>query len=135
MLPAHHASRDATPVPFALGKRDMAVTDFTITIPGSVRSTAASETSQSRWRTKEFMLYYLAFVLVVPIMIWWPIRLSQGRFTLLHLYTCLQSSEKSAKDTENHPNYPLYAWRLSDGWLFGWKVVGIRPYSLVEATT
>jgi hypothetical protein len=68
-----------TPVVQAQGHK-FQVTDFTIHIPNSGRSIAGPEASPSRWRTREFMGYYIAFALVVPVMIWIPIRLSSGMY-------------------------------------------------------
>lgn len=61
-------------------KGSMAITDFTIRIPGTNRSIdTASEPGQSRWRTKEFRFYYLIFALVVPMMVRIPARLSSSK--------------------------------------------------------
>ncbi|WVR08917.1 hypothetical protein IAU60_005976 [Kwoniella sp. DSM 27419] len=93
-----------------LAKRS--ITDFTITIPGSkarasnlsgssnVGVETTSSRDQSRWHTNEFRFYIVAFIVVVPMMVWLPMRLS----------------------SESHPNYWKYEYRLSDGWLFGRKV-------------
>lgn len=86
MIPSHRnvdpASSHAT-----LEARKMAVTDFTIPIPGSIRPAAAIDPSPSRWRTKEFRFYYVVFALVVPVMIYWPVRLSQGESPLHDAFT------------------------------------------------
>jgi hypothetical protein len=54
------------------------ITDLTIRIPNSSRSATGlqPDPSRSRWRSREFMVYYVAFAVVVPMMIWTPIRLS-----------------------------------------------------------
>ncbi|EIW65751.1 hypothetical protein TREMEDRAFT_72521 [Tremella mesenterica DSM 1558] len=85
------------------------ITNFTVGIPDSVsRPGHELHTNPSRWRTKEFIFYAMMFVLVVPVMIWIPIRLS----------------------SPTNPNYPLYARRLSKGWLFGRPVdMSDRQYS------
>ncbi|WWC91046.1 uncharacterized protein L201_005986 [Kwoniella dendrophila CBS 6074] len=85
------------------------ITDFTITIPGSKvdsiknssnnDSDSYDETSLPRWSTPEFRFYTLIFILVVPLMVWIPIRLS----------------------SPSHPNYWKFEHRLSEGW-FGYKV-------------
>jgi hypothetical protein len=62
------------------------------------------------------MAYYVAFAIVVPMMIRIPIRLSSGEPS-----SALRGH--AADETVNHPNYWTYAGRLSNGWLFGWKVV------------
>ncbi|CDO75129.1 hypothetical protein BN946_scf185010.g54 [Trametes cinnabarina] len=53
-----------------------------------------------RWHTLEFMVYYVIFILVVPVMFWIPYKLS----------------------SPSHPNYPFYETRLSPGWMFGRQV-------------
>ncbi|AET37975.1 membrane-bound O-acyltransferase family protein Ecym_2227 [Eremothecium cymbalariae DBVPG len=55
---------------------------------------------KSRWNTLEFWLYYLVFIIVIPLMF------------------------KTGMDASNelNPNYPKYERLLSDGWLFGRKV-------------
>lgn len=50
-----------------------------------------------RWSTPEFYLYYLVFLIALPLMIWVPIRLSQP----------------------SNPNYVRFATHLRQGWLFG----------------
>ncbi|KAL7747311.1 hypothetical protein RI367_007365 [Sorochytrium milnesiophthora] len=52
------------------------------------------------WNTVEFYIYYIAFIVVVPIMCWGAWRISD----------------------ENHPAYPTYQKLLSDGWMFGRKL-------------
>lgn len=54
------------------------ITDFTITVPGSERK-STDEPPKPRWSTPEFYFYYLLFAIVVPIMIYIPIRLSSCR--------------------------------------------------------
>ncbi|GCE99781.1 glycerol transporter [Zygosaccharomyces mellis] len=53
-----------------------------------------------RWKTWEFKLYYLAFVIVIPLMIKSVMEIS----------------------SEENPNYSLYEPLLSQGWMFGRKV-------------
>ncbi|KDQ59021.1 hypothetical protein JAAARDRAFT_33744 [Jaapia argillacea MUCL 33604] len=77
------------------------IISMTIEIPSSSRAARSPETRPpARWKTPEFAFYELAFLIVVPIMIWIPISLS----------------------SESHPNYPLFSHRLSSGWLFGRRV-------------
>lgn len=57
-------------------------------------------TQPSRWGTLEFKFYYLAFIIVVPMMFKAAIEAS----------------------SESNPNYPKYAGMLSKGWIFGRKV-------------
>nr|XP_018259356.1 glycerol transporter [Kwoniella dejecticola CBS 10117]OBR81514.1 glycerol transporter [Kwoniella dejecticola CBS 10117] len=98
----------STPSPTLTYRDKLNITDFTINIPGSkVRqredaSTSSSGTSDKprpRWDTLEFRLYGVVFLVVVPMMIWVPIRLS----------------------LPSHPNYYNFEYRLSEGW-FGHKV-------------
>ncbi|KLO17383.1 MBOAT-domain-containing protein [Schizopora paradoxa] len=53
----------------------------------------------ARWRTPEFIFYGLAFVIAIPVMIWKTVNLSR----------------------ESHPNYKLYSYKLTDGWIPGRK--------------
>ncbi|TDL25763.1 MBOAT-domain-containing protein [Rickenella mellea] len=53
-----------------------------------------------RWKTPEFIFYYVAFIIVVPFLFLAPMRLSR----------------------DDHPNFPLYQKRLSSGWIFGRKI-------------
>ncbi|KAF8626599.1 hypothetical protein AX17_006517 [Amanita inopinata Kibby_2008] len=76
---------------------------LTVDIPSSVRRTSGGTSAPSpapappRWSTFEFKVYYLVFLLVIPVMVWIPVSLS----------------------LPSHPNYPFYRSRLSPGWLFG----------------
>ncbi|KAI5962253.1 GUP1 [Candida pseudojiufengensis] len=56
--------------------------------------------TKSKWSTLEFKLYYVVFLIVVPLMF------------------------KAAMDASNetNPNYPRFQHLLSQGWLFGRKV-------------
>jgi len=75
MIPTHSQSStkaEATSTPTSRG-----ITEFTISVPGSsIRTVNATEPSPPRWRTTEFSFYGVAFLLVVPLLVWWPIRLS-----------------------------------------------------------
>lgn len=42
----------------------------------------------------------------------------------LYVSELLDQAFLSLMDSATHPNYPLYAPRLSKGWMFGRKVVG-----------
>ncbi|QLQ77902.1 hypothetical protein HG537_0A01490 [Torulaspora globosa] len=57
-------------------------------------------TQPPRWGTWEFRFYYLAFIIVVPLM----------------FKAVMEAS------SELNPNYPRYAGMLSEGWIFGRKV-------------
>ena len=62
-------------------------TKFTVNIPESYPPQTTStyppkqgiQTKASRWSTIEFKVYGVVFAIVVPLMIWIPIRLSQGK--------------------------------------------------------
>ncbi|KAG1736348.1 MBOAT, membrane-bound O-acyltransferase family-domain-containing protein [Suillus lakei] len=53
-----------------------------------------------RWKTPEFIFYYVVALFAIPFMAWVPIHLS----------------------SPSHPNYPYYHHRLSPGWIFGREV-------------
>ncbi|KAK4688045.1 membrane-bound O-acyltransferase GUP1 2, partial [Tremellales sp. Uapishka_1] len=94
-------SKYKSPIPIPLEKHLPNVTRFTVDIPGSAtRNIENDEPPPPRWDTWEFRFYAVAFVVVVPLMVWWPMNLS----------------------FENHPNYPVYQHKLSPGWLFGRKI-------------
>lgn len=80
------------------------VTDLTVNIPSSLLNTSASTSERrpapSRWGTLEFKIYYLVFMVVVPIMIWIPVSLS----------------------SPFHPNFPFYQSKLEHGWILGRSV-------------
>lgn len=50
------------------------IVKFTVDIPSSHQPQAASTTP--RWKTPEFLFYYVVFVVVVPVMVWIPVALS-----------------------------------------------------------
>ncbi|GAA5985144.1 hypothetical protein JCM10908_002541 [Rhodotorula pacifica] len=91
------------------------IVDLTVKVPTPSAPPAAHtqlQVNKSRWRTKEFYVYYLVFVLVVPQM-WWI-------------------AHKATDITNKH--YLAYAGRLRDGWLFGMKVdVSDHQYYLFRA--
>lgn len=64
------------------------------------RSIVARALPVPRWRSLEFRVYAVVFVLAVPLM--WK--------------TAMEASN------EHNPNYPKYMSLLSDGWMFGRKV-------------
>ncbi|GAA6023522.1 hypothetical protein JCM10207_005703 [Rhodosporidiobolus poonsookiae] len=105
-MPDARPPRLASPTPQFLRQRPprFSLTSLTVHIPSSSSSTSAKPTDAppppSRWNTPEFYAYYAVFLLVVPCM--WRIGCRVSRAT--------------------NPLYWQYAHRLSDGWLFGWKV-------------
>ena len=70
-MPSPTASR--TPRP----SQKRSITDLTIDIPGSNARTDVP-VQPSRWRTTEFKFYGLVFALVVPLLYYWPMRLSSS---------------------------------------------------------
>ncbi|KAE8354660.1 MBOAT, membrane-bound O-acyltransferase family-domain-containing protein [Aspergillus coremiiformis] len=60
----------------------------------------ASNAASPQWRTPEFWVYYVVFVIAVPLMFKTVIEVSQ----------------------ERHPSYPTYSHLLSPGWIAGRKV-------------
>ncbi|KAL5526721.1 GUP1 [Sanghuangporus sanghuang] len=69
---------------------------MTVDVPSSSQKTIQMH-SLPRWRTLEFLVYYVVFIVALPLMVWKPISLSR----------------------ETHPNYHLFESRLTDGWMFG----------------
>nr|XP_031861387.1 uncharacterized protein CI109_002991 [Kwoniella shandongensis]KAA5528459.1 hypothetical protein CI109_002991 [Kwoniella shandongensis] len=102
MMPIHSQYPPSTDIDPSYTSDKRNITDLTISVPGSkARSLPpGSEPPPPRWHTLEFRLYTIAFILVVPIMVWIPMRLS----------------------LPSHPNYGKFQHRLSDGWMFGRKV-------------
>ncbi|KAI1792160.1 MBOAT-domain-containing protein [Ganoderma leucocontextum] len=81
--------------------RPKGITRLTVHIPTAYSAQVKAETHPApRWRTPEFMVYYVVFACVLPIMFWIPYRLS----------------------SPSQPNYPYYEGALSPGWLFGRRV-------------
>jgi hypothetical protein len=82
--------------------------------------------SQSRWKTPEFFFYYLAFIIVVPLMFKTVIDVSQGQYSKYQLhFSSFDFSVLSALSVESHPTYSSYSHLLSPGWIPGRKVVSL----------
>jgi hypothetical protein len=75
------------------------ITSLTVNIPASNRISNEPR-PPPRWRTPEFIFYYVVALFAIPLMAWVPIHLS----------------------SPSHPNYPYYRHRLSPGWMFGREV-------------
>jgi hypothetical protein len=58
----------------ASGKQPSWIVKLTVDVPSSHQPQAVDTTS--RWKTLEFLFYYVTFVVVVPIMVWIPVVLS-----------------------------------------------------------
>ncbi|TBU27794.1 MBOAT-domain-containing protein [Dichomitus squalens] len=87
--------------PLEPSHRPKGITRLTVDVPSSYSSQVKAQTHPApRWRTPEFMVYYVTFLCVVPLMVWIPYTLS----------------------SPSHPNYPYYERSLSPGWLFGRRV-------------
>lgn len=70
-----------------------------------------------RWKTPEFMLYGVVFLVVIPLMVWTPVQLSQCKFPK----SCTPTVDLCT--TASHPQYAIYQRRLSQGWILGRKIV------------
>lgn len=112
--PAMHNAR--------LTDRRKGVTQFTVHIPDADlrRGSPSPPTTRARWSTLEFRIYAVVFAIVVPLMVWVPYKLSDSE----------PKPEKHLSEATlmlpfigSHPNYINYAYRLSDGWMPGRKVV------------
>jgi len=55
-------------------KKPSRIVKLTVDVPSSHQPQAADTTP--RWKTPEFLFYYLVFAVVVPVMVWIPIALS-----------------------------------------------------------
>lgn len=75
------------------------IISLTVDIPASSRILDESH-PLPRWKTPEFIFYYVVALFAIPLMAWVPIYLS----------------------SPSHPNYPYYQYRLSPGWMFGREV-------------
>ncbi|THH08114.1 hypothetical protein EW146_g9102 [Bondarzewia mesenterica] len=100
-----HPSRASLELSDPYPPRRGGITSLTVDVPSSYRPPYGLK-PPSRWRTPEFMLYYIIFILAVPWMIWVPISLSSS----------------ASQSNASHRNYNLYRHRLAHGWLFGREV-------------
>ncbi|KAI5122746.1 hypothetical protein M0805_009831 [Coniferiporia weirii] len=73
---------------------------LTVETPTTSSFPRVTQTQPARWRSPEFVLYGVAFIIAIPMIVWKPISMSQ----------------------DTNPNYPLFKARLSDGWIFGRKI-------------
>jgi len=65
------------------------LTDITVNIPSSKKRPLAPEVTvseeqraPSRWATLEFKAYYVVALVVIPIMVWIPISISSGSYSV-----------------------------------------------------
>jgi hypothetical protein len=99
------------------------------------KAASASSTgsgTRSLWWTREFKLYYLVYLVGVPLLCWVPIRLSRSECVpgMIDKAPSRRSSDIVCRGTvydaaADHPNYGTYSWRLSPGWLFSRPIVRI----------
>lgn len=75
------------------------ITSLTVDIPTSSRIPNEPR-PPPRWKTPEFIFYYVVALFAIPFMAWVPVHLS----------------------SPSHPNYPYYHHKLSPGWMFGREV-------------
>ncbi|KAG2073070.1 MBOAT-domain-containing protein [Suillus decipiens] len=75
------------------------ITSLTVDTPASSRVPNESY-PPPRWKTPEFIFYYVVALFAIPFMVWVPIYLS----------------------SPSRPNYPYYQYKLSPGWMFGREV-------------
>jgi hypothetical protein len=94
MMPIHSQSHSSDPDE----PRKSSITRLTVSIPNSGAKTTinARPAPPSRWRTPEFVFYGVAFVLVVPWLIYWPMRLSSRELT-----HCTNPRIASLSDVDN----------------------------------
>ncbi|PVG04049.1 putative GUP1-Multimembrane-spanning protein essential for proton symport of glycerol [Serendipita vermifera] len=109
MIPLHDMNNNSTSLRRGKGGPDYLETensierfklvDLTVQTPTSREPPAniSLQLAPPRWRTLEFRIYGLLFLLVVPLMVYSPVQLSQ----------------------ESHPNYTSYRFKLSKGWIGG----------------
>jgi hypothetical protein len=116
-MPTDLHSTDISPLELdSLPPKAKGLVRLTVNIP----ATTQPETSltRPRWKTPEFILYYVMALIVIPIMIWVPISLSSST----HVQRRAENFD-SFFDSASHPNFPYYRRRLSRGWLFGRDIV------------
>ncbi|CBQ73402.1 probable GUP1-Multimembrane-spanning protein essential for proton symport of glycerol [Sporisorium reilianum SRZ2] len=84
---------DTGPLSGQTAKKNASATEPSPTIS----TQASARTKRGRWHTLEFRLYFLVFAVMVPLMVYVPVRLS----------------------TPSNPNYWSYADHLKPGWIAG----------------
>ncbi len=96
------------------------ITRLTVDVPSA---RASGDTRPPRWRTPEFLFYYVVLLAaVVPWMVYTPIQLStSASFSVLASYY-----PNPVSYSETHPNYMLYRHRLAKGWFPGTEIVSVR---------
>lgn len=79
-----------------------------------------SKAGQVRWKTREFYIYGIIFAVCVPLMC--KSAIDASRCKCIREY-CQKLIILTFFFLADNINYPKYSNRLSDGWLFGRKVV------------
>jgi hypothetical protein len=94
------------------------ITRLTVDVPSA---RASGETRPPRWRTPEFLFYYVVFLAVIPWMVYSPVQLSaSASFSVI-----ASSYPNPVLYSETHPNYMLYRHRLAKGWFPGTEIVSV----------
>lgn len=77
----------------------------------------------------EFYFYYVCFIVIVPYMFYVAHSVSKGMSGKnIRKRRGLMNSLLSMSPIETSPHYEEYASRLSEGWIFGRKVVKNTPF-------
>ncbi|KAG8784269.1 glycerol transporter [Serendipita sp. 397] len=112
MIPLHamndspNSLRERTARPAYLNfnehENDFSLVSLTVQTPTSkqVPTSLTRPPTPPRWKTPEFLIYGLLFLIVFPFMVYSPIQAS----------------------SESHPNYHLFQYKLSQGWINGRRV-------------
>lgn len=68
----------STPSDASRKRQRRGIVQLTVDVPSSYRPATNAEEikSRPRWLTLEFLLYYMVAVVVIPLMVWVPMRLS-----------------------------------------------------------
>ena len=78
----HPATTFEVDSPLESSHRPKGITRLTVHIPTAYsEQVKAQHHPASRWRTPEFIVYYVVFVCVLPVMIWIPYRLSSREYS------------------------------------------------------
>ena len=98
-----------------------------------IEVTATEGAQPSRWGSSEFLLYYIVFLVAIPLMFKSVYDVSTRECRLLHPLdegSYEPQSVRIAADIQyqaSHPNYTKYANLLSPGWIPGRKVDNSDP--------
>lgn len=105
----------------AATSRSSSATSSSATIPRTLK--------KARWRTREFLVHYVIVALALVFMARAAVRLSDRErifITLIGVFMLMFGAVAPlALPLDSHANYHIYKHRLSQGWLFGRKVVSL----------